>query len=65
MSLKFTIEITNVFLTQLCKKKLGMSPFQIPDTCSKAYKEKCSELRIDMNRTLDPSGKIENSHRFN
>lgn len=50
---------------ELCKKKLGISPFQIPDTCSKAYKEARSELRIDMNRALDPSGKIERTHQFN
>lgn len=50
---------------ELCKKKLGISPFQIPDTCSKAYREARSELRIDMNRALDPSGKIERTHHFN
>ena len=45
--------------------KFGFAPFEIPSSFSTAYKVSRCDLRIGLNRSLDPTGRIQRTYQFN
>jgi len=62
---KENLQLFHHLSIKLFISKFGFAPFEIPSFFSTAYKVSRCDLRIGLNRSLDPTGRIQRTHQFN